>query len=476
MRASRLFTILLVSFLLTANANSLKAQMITHVPLYTFHGDSADDAFGASVSGAGDVDGDGTPDLIIGAFNDENNGFRSGSARVLSGSDGSVLYNFDGDINDSFGASVGGAGDVNGDGRADLIVGAPGNGIGSARTRVFSGSDGSLLYNFDGDGSFGVSVSGAGDVNGDGRADLIIGTDNDDNNGSLSGSARVLSGSDGSVLYNFDGDIAGDRFGISVSGAGDVNGDGRADLIVGAWGNGPARGKARVLSGSDGSVLYNFDGDSPFERFGTSVSGAGDVNGDGFPDLIVGAFNDDNNGSTSGSARVLSGSDGSVLYNFDGRSVNGRFGSSVSGAGDVNGDGFTDLIIGAPFEHDNGSTFGSARVLSGSDGSILYAFNGDSAADQFGNSVSCAGDINGDGVDDFIVGAQNGGASGGGYARVFVSQILGDCNQDGAVNFSDISPFITILAADDFLGQADTNEDGAVTFDDIAPFIVLLSL
>ncbi len=111
------------------------------------------------------------------------------------------------------------------------------------------------------------------------------------------------------ILFTFDGDSAGDFFGISVSGAGDVNADGFADLIVGANGddnNGTRSGSARVFSGLDGSILFTFDGDSAGDRFGTSVSGAGDVNGDGFADLIIGAHLDDNNGTDSGSARVIS--------------------------------------------------------------------------------------------------------------------------------------------------------------------------
>jgi hypothetical protein len=210
-------------------------------------------------------------------------------------------------------------------------------------------------------------VGGAGDVNKDGFADLIVGASVDDNNGFGSGSARVFSGKDGKVLYTRNGDGARDYFGYSVSGAGDVNGDGFADLIVGAYGddnNGKDSGSARVFSGKDGKILYTFNGDSAGDQFGESVDGVGDVNRDGFADVIVGARWDDNNGNASGSARVLSGKDGKVLYTFNGDSAD-EFGISVSGAGDVNRDGYADVIVGAWRDANNGSWSGSARVLSG---------------------------------------------------------------------------------------------------------------
>ena len=273
----------------------------------------------------------------------------------------------------------------------------------------------------------------------------------------------------GSVLYTFNGNSAGDNFSASVSDAGDVNGDGTPDLIVGAPfddNNGNISGSARVLSGSDGSTLYTFNGDSGNDRFGQSVTGAGVVNGDGIDDLIVSAA--EARGINGGNyVRVLSGSDGNILYTFNGN-TGVDFGFSVSGVGDVNADGRANIIVGSVLDNNSGS----ARVLSGIDGSILYEFNGDNTNDQFGLSVSGVGD----GTDDFIIGAPNGGANGGGYARVFVSQVLGGCNVDGVVNFLDISPFISILSAGEFLGQADTNADGVVDFLDISPFVALLSL
>jgi len=411
---------------------SMINKIETH-PAYTLLGDSVYDYFGFSVSGAGDVNGDGFDDLIVSAPYDDNNGTDSGSVRVFSGPDGTVLYTWNGDsAGDYFGYSVSGAGDVNGDGFADLIVGAYGddnNGGDSGSARLFSGQNGTVLYTWNGDSAgdfFGHSVSGAGDVNGDGFADLIVEAHRDDNNGVDSGSARVFSGQDGTVLYTWNGDSAGDLFGQPVSGAGDVNGDGFADLIVGAHrddNNGLESGSARVFSGMDGSILYTWNGDSAGDIFGFPVSGAGDVNGDGYADLIVGAHYDDNNGGDSGSARVFSGVDGSILYTWYGDSAYDYFGRSVSGAGDVNGDGFADLIVGAHRDDNNVFDSGSARLFSGQDGTVLYTWNGDSAEDIFGHSVSGAGDVNGDGFADLIVGAygDDNNGDGSGSARVFVS-------------------------------------------------------
>lgn len=422
------FLTMLLSMYFTASA--LNGQAI----LYTFDGDSVGDTFGTSVSGAGDVNADGFADLIVGAHTDDNNGSTSGSARVFSGFDGSILYTFNGDtLQIQFGLSVSGAGDVDGDGFDDVVAAAPGDGVNghqSGTVRVFSGFDGSILYNFHGDDpkDFLGSVSGAGDVNADGYADIVAGAPGDDNTGHIAGSVRVYSGFDGSILYTFNGNGSGDFFGVSVSDAGDVNADGYADVIAGSnaiLSAPPISGFARVFSGFDGSILYNFTGDSADDHFGAAVSGAGDVNADGFADLIVGAPQDDNNGPAAGSAQVFSGADGSVLYTFDGDSAGDRFGRTVSGAGDLDADGFADLIVGAPEDDNNGNNSGSISVFSGFDGSILFTLDGDSADKYFGYSVSGAGDVNKDTLADVIVGATSGSEheTVPGSASVIVSEL-----------------------------------------------------
>ena len=471
----------------------LQPVILTPITLFNFDGDdSEEDDFGDALSGAGDVNGDGFDDVIVGAPSADNNGQGSGRAQVFSGSDGSVLYTFEGDSAfDRLGFSVSGAGDVNGDGFDDFIVGAPfadTNGSSSGSVRVFSGADGSVLYNFDGDSAedrFGFSVSGAGDVNGDGFADFVVGTLGDNSNGG-GGSARVFSGSNGSVLYVFTGDLLGDRFGETVSDAGDVNGDGFDDIIVsapGAQNNGTRSGSARVFSGADGSILYSFDGNAPNDDFGHSLSGAGDVNGDGFDDVIVGASGAFTGGTIS--AQVFSGADGSVLHDlglddFGLGFTSFDFNISVSGTGDANGDGFDDFIVGAEGVSGGAYLFTSttARVFSGANGSVLYQFD-ENGIDGFGTTVSGAGDVNGDGLGDFIVSADmfrdiN-------FVRVFASKILdplpilGDADLDGTVTFADIPAFIEVLTSGIFLEEADCNADCEVNFDDIPAFIEILT-
>jgi hypothetical protein len=401
---------------------------------YQKNGAVAGDRFGFSVSTVGDVNGDGKSDFIVGAYYADPGGLSAaGTAYVYSGATGTVLYTLNGAAaNDYFGFSVSTAGDVNGDGKSDFIVGAYGadpEGLSAAGTAyVYSGATGAVLYTLNGAATgdrFGYSVSTAGDVNGDGKSDFIVGAYGADPGGSsLAGSAYVYSGATGTLLYTLNGAAAGDCFGYSVSTAGDVNGDGKSDFIVGAYlaspaGVGAYAGSAYVYSGATGTVLYTLNGAAASDYFGCSVSTAGDVDGDGKSDFIVGAFYADPGGlSAAGTAYVYSGATGTVLYTLNGAAANDYFGISVSTAGDVNGDGKSDFIVGA-YGADPGGLLdaGTAYVYSGATGAVLYPLNGAAAANYFGRSVSTAGDVNGDGKSDFIVGAYGANPAGvGAYA------------------------------------------------------------
>ena len=166
------------------------------------------------------------------------------------------------------------------------------------------------------------------------------------------------------MLYTFTGKASNDLFGQAADGAGDANGDGYADLVVGAVGedaNGIDSGAAYVFSGRDGSVLHKFGGSFAKARFGGAVSGAGDVNGDGFADVIVGGQPDNGTPQPNGHARVLSGADGAVLFDFIGTPVTSRLGCAVDLAGDVDGDGVGDLVVGDWRDHTAAPTAGRDR-------------------------------------------------------------------------------------------------------------------
>ena len=474
---------------------------------------AADDRFGWIVSSAGDLDGDGYDDLIVGAYDDDDD---SGSAYVYYGSASGIdrtredkLTASDRAEGDLFGISVSSAGDLDGDGYDDLVVGAyadSDNGSYSGSAYVYYGSASGIDSTSEAkltasDGAevdlFGGSVSGAGDLDGDGYDDLVVGAYNDDDNGSNSGSAYVYYGSASGIDRTSEAKLTAsdgttfDYFGGSVSGAGDLDGDGYDDLVVGAFGdndNGSASGSAYVYYGSSSGIdstreakLTASDGATD-QAFGFSVSGAGDLDGDGYDDLVVGAFGDNDNGLASGSAYVYYGSSSGIdstreakLTASDGAEGD-RFGMSVSGAGDLDSDGYDDLVVGAEADHDNGWYSGSAYVYYGSSSGIdssseakLTASDG-AEGDWFGDSVSSAGDLDGDGYDDLVVGAYRDDDNGTDSGSVYVfagacrdSDGDGWCPSEGDCDDGDVTvnPNATELC-----DGADNDCDGTVDNDD----------
>ncbi|HEY6193803.1 MAG TPA: FG-GAP-like repeat-containing protein [Candidatus Eisenbacteria bacterium] len=431
-------------------------------PAWTAESDQAGSFFGFSVATAGDVNGDGYSDVIVGAVGYDNGENNEGRAFVYHGSATglavSPAWTGEGNQADaSFGISVATAGDVNGDGYSDVIVGAElyDNGeTDEGRAFVYYGSPTGLAaspgWTAEGnqaDARFGFSVATAGDVNGDGFSDVIVGAHSYDNGETDEGRAFVYHGSATglavSPAWTAESNQANAQFGISVATAGDVNGDGFSDVIVGAnqYTNGqPIEGRAFVYHGSASglaaSAAWTAEGDQVSGYFGTSVATAGDVNGDGYSDVIVGAFAYDNTQLDGGQAFVYHGSATglSLFANWtaEGGQVGAGFGQSVATAGDVNGDGYADVIIGA-YTYDNGeANEGRAVVYLGSASGLFFfpaawTAESDQAGARFGRSVATAGDVNGDGYSDVIVGADSydNGQTDEGRAYVYLGSASG---------------------------------------------------
>ncbi len=333
-----------------------------------------------------------------------------------------------------FGNAIVSFSDADGDGIEDFATAIPCDnqrGPLSGSVKIYTGMPAyerlNLLGSHAGD-LFGSAIARLPDLNCDGYDELLVGAPGASQNGRSSGEALVFSGRDARILLRVPGAAPGDECGAAVCALGDLNGDGIAEFAIGSPGArkfGRNSGSVSVYDGSNLRVLFNFFGDAFGERFGTSLVGSGDMDGDGLPDLAVGApcpLLD-----RPGYARVFSGADASVLYTFGGQHTWELFGASLAAAGDVDGDGRGDLLVGAPRARSGATAIadaidhacGAASVFSGSSGQPLYTFAADQSEDLLGTSVALGPDLDGDGRADLLVGAPQRLRPRSGYVRAY---------------------------------------------------------
>ncbi len=430
----------------------------------SFLGENNGDLFGIS-AGVGDVNGDGYDDILIGAPGNDDSGDFSGKTYLIFGSNSgwtmdtdlsSVGASFLGEGEmDHFGGSTGGVGDVNGDGYNDILISAHYNDesrSNAGQTYLIMGKSSGWTLDTDistSDASFlgersedlsGSSIAIGGDINGDGYDDILISARGNDEGGTRAGQTYLIFGkasgwamdTDLSVSdASFWGEDHNDYSGYSVAGAGDVNDDGYDDILIGAYQNdeggnmagqtylilGKASGWAMDTDLSDSDA--SFWGENEVDMSGFSVAGGGDVNGDGYDDILIGAYNNDEGGSNAGQTYLIFGKASGWAKDTDlsasdasfwGEDADDWSGHSVSIVGDVNGDGYDDILIGATGDDDGGSKAGQIYLILGkSSGWTMDTDLSDSDASYWGedeNDSSAfparAEDINGDGYNDFL--------------------------------------------------------------------------
>jgi hypothetical protein len=411
----------------TCLAPATFAQAYVEPEVHEFMGASpapVGDLFGWTTVAIGDVSGDGVTDIAVSAsFTDFGAAGSAGRIYALSGADGSTLWT----RTETLGSAIMGytleVTDWDGDGTLDVLAGAPFNGLNGGRVWVLDGDTGATLHMLNHAGGtsqgFGAGLATGGDWNGDGTADVVVGSILYDNAvGTDVGRVYIFSTGSGALLTTIDGPVIDGEFGLGTAFLGDVTvpPDGRDEIVIGH------RDQIEFFDGF--ARVYSFDGVNVSELYAVGGVGMGyniigdridagkDVNLDGFPDFMVGDM-------FRSEVKVFSGLDGAPLYTLDG---NGEGGSFTPGhlIDDVDEDGHADLVIGAWSNDDFANNTGKVFLYSGASGTVLRTITPTLDTRRMGIDVRTIGDFNGDGSVDFVIGSYGGGSPGPPRGRVHV--------------------------------------------------------
>jgi len=468
-RHSWLRPLLGTALFILALPHAASAQSAQSSKLYAYDG-STGEHLGAAVVELGDVDGDTRADYAIGAVGANN---WRGQVRVISGSRGTLIYAIDGlATGDRFGSSLAALPDLDGDSIGELLVGAPlaqGAAPGSGQVYVRSGANGGGIFVRGGDGAqdhMGWSVASVGDLDGDGVADFAAGAIDDDNFGSSSGSVRIWSGANASAIATISGYKKEQLFGYSIERLGDWNADGVSDFAVGApsIAASPDTGFVRVYSGADRSILATLTGLNSSDNFGAAIANIGDLDGDGRADLAVGS--PQKSPASTGQVDVHLAAGGPFLFRLLGSGIADRFGTALSAAGDVDGDGVPDFVVGAPgFDLPQATDTGSLICFSGADASVLFTHYGVDLGMPVGTSIDGASDVNEDGRPDLVLGSPGNLAvsTDRGGAMVLSSEPLSFWSADFVVSAAQPAPLALAIDLGPAFAQADYIVLGSIT-------------
>ncbi|MEP7064447.1 MAG: FG-GAP-like repeat-containing protein [Gemmatimonadota bacterium] len=381
-------------------------------------GDSVGDQFGWIARAMGDIDHDGAMDFVTSAPTRSAGGANAGRVSAYSSRTGKLLWFADGKPGEQLGTGVESAGDVDGDGIQDVVAGAPYSG----RAYVYSGKDGHTIFTLraenDSD-AFGQHVSSAGDVDHDGHADFLIGAPANNSGGRGAGRAYLYSGKDGHLLETFTGERAGDAFGSTVGGYSDTK---HTLIVVGAPTGGSSKtGRTYVYDALSRKPKFIIESDSTGRALGAMfVSVMGDMNGDGVPDVYASDFTNGAKGPSTGRIYVHSGRDGKRLITLTGEGAGEGFGIGPGKTGDVDHDGHADLVVGSWQYSTPAISGGRVYLYSGRDGHLIKTFTDRIPGDTFGFDAVGIGDVDGDGTVDFLITAAWSGVHGNHSGRVFI--------------------------------------------------------